>query len=1757
MVEPQKPSNTPASASASAKQQQTPSRAQPAAKSTSASTDTSPTKKPASTATTSASSSASSLANSASTGSNANATSSNSTSTTARRTSTTTTGSSASRRGTVTGSNPSTTPGTGTPSSNSGPRSASPSKQQPQVENDGDRPVTIPRAGSPEKNKEQQMDGDDDDGRSRDTSVRVSAAKQGGGLAWKKEEESAVMKFYGLDNLQPKVWGEDDYDPLATATKPRISTTIVGKRAPIPIISSQFQPASAAEAHSPLSAADASDLVDPLWINNAAYKERRKALSKGSAIAESEMSPSLLITSKNFDPKFFLVEVHRGASYRDIEGGVQRLHVAIDHRTEIMKNLVKTHFAKFVSAKSTIDSFYHEMRNKNLISSEEYGIAPFSNTLSGLNADAQKLYGPMLQRRSKAEKIRIALSVLEQWKFFFALPNTLRDNVDKRNFDAAVRDYKKGKYLMQSSFGGLLQTALSSPTSSSAPGPIATPADTTITDNASSTSAVPNTNNATSPTSPVPRPAASPATTPASFAPSTSGIPNITTTGPADDASNNILPQHYQKVFEKVWAEVERIVAGLRTRLFRQLDDPWVALDMQERAISYLIDLDASTDPMWYYLDGQYKWILGQLMDAYEEHTRNLEALKKLAADPTSLASNTRNRSSSFGDLMSDPPPMPLDPAPAPPHEDDDIDAAIAKHKNEVVGVSTGIPTVILPSSSSTANDSNASGRGDRDVDGGTGGNRGLNRAGSSSMDLGGEGGRLLGGDYLRNVWGGAGGKRLVVKMSEPFTLGQLKKAVTTVQTKEFEDVFEQDMDLQLWKAITALVKNLCTIITTCFPDFWKVCKMFYENKLYKDRKSGAGGLLDAESPVGSGGGYGSIRQQGSGLFSSPTSPHHMSSLHHKPSYHSTTSSSSSQSHHHSRKHIDPKKLELCQNMFRNTMDLYSTLLSQAFFMDTELSFLRTLAGREPCPVSRPLGNLSSKAGRGNGNNAAAVNEISRSSPAPLTSLLLSASSVSATSSPAFKHRIAGPTLVSPTLSEHRGGLGGGPTTIPPPVPVVVVEPPPSPMPLGLEFATFMLSHPLTGCHFATKIMVELVRCFNEVKGMRMGGSSGGGASGGTSTFGGSSGSSGNGSSGSTTAVIHELVLAQLAETVEKIKARCLDCIGDAVLIESKNFYQYEDWEFEPEGGSGKGDGVKKQRTEGGGEKDEGEKEGGVGGSESGIGKTNTTTVVKLFYRFQKFIVRCLYKIASAPIGASGLLLSNNNNTSEDGNAAAYGLKDDYGNVLNPYGGGIVRSATGSRDNGGGGGGAYVIPHAYVEWVRFCFFESMYSMLDGLEWLAVHWHEEDVDAAYARLLAASGTSGAGIGGMVGGGNGVGVGTSGAGEVVGLTDINWNGWAEHPARRSPSSTSYLSDVAATRFANASGGAGGHGVSATGDPGGTALFGGSIGGGLNFVGMSLNAVVDVGGGGVVGGGMAGVTRTGVSVVFGGAGKGRGVSLDVRRIDTRALLVISNLSFMRSAMLPKLSALFEAKFMRSTMAPPASAHLALSSSSDSKHYLEAIDHLDTLLVRNYVRRKARAIGQLVRNGVLASGLDWNDLRKPQEVRPYCHEILLLLVMVHAQVSDVSKPLVRRVVGELLHHLAIELLAAFRRVDRFSTGGYLQATLEVDYLQQTLSSYETPPTTTIFKLILDTLERGVDAEGSRRNDRNSNRNSSSRRKSGNTGSGGSNSRRSSMTSAGASGKDGGVSVVTPEMADSVKKLLEEAKRATQVQFLCFRDGV
>lgn len=219
---------------------------------------------------------------------------------------------------------------------------------------------------------------------------------------------------------------------------------------------------------------------------------------------------------------------------------------------------------------------------------------------------------------------------------------------------------------------------------------------------------------------------------------------------------------------------------------------------------------------------------------------------------------------------------------------------------------------------------------------------------------------------------------------------------------------------------------------------------------------------------------------------------------------------------------------------------------------------------------------------------------------------------------------------------------------------------------------------------------------------------------------------------------------------------------------------------------------------------------------------------------------------------------------------------------------------------------------------------------------------------------------------------------------------------------------------------------------------------------------------------------------------------------RQDVRILLTVSNLSRLKSHIIRKLLGLFEAAYN-------------CSMEDELKTLIDVVDQLDGILFEDYIKRKSSVINEIITNGILKGGIDWYNISKPTEVHPFVYEALMSMVMVHSQVTGVSKTLVYRALSSLLENMAGDCLESFRQVERFGMGGMLQATLEIEFMHQTLSQYVTSQASEILQQIYQTIEQAYDPQ---------------QQHAGN---------------------------LQNELS-SVKKLLVDSRKSTVVQYLCFK---
>ncbi|GAA6021966.1 hypothetical protein JCM8202_004357 [Rhodotorula sphaerocarpa] len=192
------------------------------------------------------------------------------------------------------------------------------------------------------------------------------------------------------------------------------------------------------------------------------------------------------------------------------------------------------------------------------------------------------------------------------------------------------------------------------------------------------------------------------------------------------------------------------------------------------------------------------------------------------------------------------------------------------------------------------------------------------------------------------------------------------------------------------------------------------------------------------------------------------------------------------------------------------------------------------------------------------------------------------------------------------------------------------------------------------------------------------------------------------------------------------------------------------------------------------------------------------------------------------------------------------------------------------------------------------------------------------------------------------------------------------------------------------------------------------------------------------------------------------------DIANVDIRILITVSNLSHIRETTLPRLVNQF-------------STALQLDMASDLQMLLDVTDQLDKILFDDYVKRRSAEITRIIKDGVLGGHIDWYEADKPKEVHQFIYEALLSLVLVHAQVSATAKPLVPRTLGSLVEELAQVALEAFSKVRKFGMGGMLQATLEIEFMHQTLSQHVSPKADqtlqSIYKIISQSYYRRPDS--------------------------------------------------------------------------------
>lgn len=182
-----------------------------------------------------------------------------------------------------------------------------------------------------------------------------------------------------------------------------------------------------------------------------------------------------------------------------------------------------------------------------------------------------------------------------------------------------------------------------------------------------------------------------------------------------------------------------------------------------------------------------------------------------------------------------------------------------------------------------------------------------------------------------------------------------------------------------------------------------------------------------------------------------------------------------------------------------------------------------------------------------------------------------------------------------------------------------------------------------------------------------------------------------------------------------------------------------------------------------------------------------------------------------------------------------------------------------------------------------------------------------------------------------------------------------------------------------------------------------------------------------------------------------------------ESRILLTICNIYELRESIVPRMFERFS-KFFGITL-------------TDNSNIMgDALKQADEQLFNAFTKKKRSLMSGIVRTGILKSGIQWAERDKPTDVSPYVYKALLALVHVHAQVSSVAPSLIERVISELLKHVIVTIVECFRSIDKFSFGGLLQATIDVQLIDQEMSNYITSEIEELCKTAYSTVQESTD---------------------------------------------------------------------------------
>ena len=182
----------------------------------------------------------------------------------------------------------------------------------------------------------------------------------------------------------------------------------------------------------------------------------------------------------------------------------------------------------------------------------------------------------------------------------------------------------------------------------------------------------------------------------------------------------------------------------------------------------------------------------------------------------------------------------------------------------------------------------------------------------------------------------------------------------------------------------------------------------------------------------------------------------------------------------------------------------------------------------------------------------------------------------------------------------------------------------------------------------------------------------------------------------------------------------------------------------------------------------------------------------------------------------------------------------------------------------------------------------------------------------------------------------------------------------------------------------------------------------------------------------------------------------------------MTLSNLKSLRAEILPRLIGQFETQF-------------AIKLTEDTAKIQDALSQIDAGLFQAYIQPITEKLDAVVHTGVSSPSWVPKSIR-PTHVKPYVYEALLLLVYVHTEVSTTAPSLTSQVLSYLLEQISKSLLGAFKSRPRYTQPALMQATIDVEFVAQTLGQYTTDLAAQIQSQVYHELDQNAYSDAMKR---------------------------------------------------------------------------